>query len=235
VGQQFLLERGLIAMRPKSIFIFLRVLCVTAACGLPVVASALFPCVRAVSSANGNFVVIVDAPFEPEQGKAPSRTISLNVLPRETFINEKDELLAPATYWTDRTIWSVVLDTSRMFNEPECPLPLITDDGEFLVLLRTGPAFAEDAVLRIFGRRDHPGGTMGEGPDQGVFNKGIPLAKLWPPTKLAEIAGLWNDGTPEWFAGGTFKFSSDCRFLIHKTRWRNTVRINLEDGSVSKE
>jgi hypothetical protein len=43
-----------------------------------------------------------------------------------------------------------------------------------------------------------------------------------------------TDETQQWFAGGTFEFSRDCRLLIHKTRWRSTVRINLQDGSVSR-
>ena len=63
--------------------------------------------------------------------------------------------------------------------------------------------------------------------------KGIDLKEIWPPDKVAANTGTWDDHTPEWFAGGTFEFSSDSRKLIHETRWGNTVRVNLEDGSVS--
>jgi hypothetical protein len=75
---------------------------------------------------------------------------------------------------------------------------------------------------------------MREGPDHGVFIKDIALKEIWTPDELAANSGAWNDETPQWFAGGTFEFSSESRQLIHKTRWGNTVRINLQDGSLSK-
>jgi hypothetical protein len=116
------------------------------------------------------------------------------------------------------------------------PLPLITDDGEFLILLHAGPTLsAERTVLEIYRRRDHPGDPIREGPDHGVFIKAIPLSEIWKPDVLAANVGAWDDETPQWFAGGTFEFSSDDRQLIHKTRWGNTVRISLTDGSVSEQ
>ena len=110
-------------------------------------------------------------------------------------------------------------------------MPLITDDGEFLILLHVGPALSGDtAVLQIYRRRDDP---IREGPDHRVFIKDIALKEIWTPDKLAANTNFWTDHTPEWFAGGTFAFSSDYRRLIHQTRWGNTVRINLADGSLS--
>jgi len=72
-----------------------------------------------------------------------------------------------------------------------------------------------------------------EGPDHGVFIKDITLREIWPADKFPNVQ-IVTDETPQWFAGGTFEFSADCRLLIHKTRWGNTVRINLQDGSVSR-
>lgn len=219
-------------MQSKKRFAFPVLLCLTFACALPVVAGPLFPCVKAASSNDGNFLVLTDTQSEPRQGSV--QRVSLRVFPRENFINAKDRLVAPPTYWTDRLDWSIVLDADRIHNEPRpCPLPLITDDGEFLILLRVGPGFSDDpAVLQIYRRRDHPGDLMREGPDHGVFIKDIALKEIWTPDKLAANSRIWTEGTPEWFAGGTFEFSSDCRQLIHKTRWGNTVRINLADGSL---
>ncbi len=190
---------------------------------------------KAVSSKNGNFLVLTDVQFEPRQGSV--QRVSLQVFSKEDFINEKDRLTAPATYWTDRLLWSVVLDSNRIHNEPHpCPLPLITDDGEFLILVHIGPAFSDDpAVLQIYRRRDHLGDLVRAGPDHGVFIKDIALKEIWTTDKLPASSGVWTDETPQWFAGGTFEFSSDYRQLIHKTRWGNTVRINLEDGSLSKK
>jgi len=210
-------------------------LCLVPLLALPAVAGPLFPCVKAVSSKNGNFLVLIDVQPEPGQGNA--QTVLLQVFPKENFINTKDRLAAPASYWTDWMRWSVMLDAHRIQNEPQpCPLPLITDDGEFLVLLRVGPAFSgEGAVLQIYRRRDHLGDPVREGPDHGVFIKSIALKGIWPPDKFGANTAAWDDETPQWFAGGTFEFSSDCRQLTHKTRWGNTVRINLEDGSVSRK
>jgi hypothetical protein len=180
-------------------------------------------------------VVVTNVPAEPkEEISVKTRRVALEVFPKENFIDEKDRLVAPATYWTDWALWSVVLDSSSLQNQPECPLPLVTDDGEFIILLRTGSFFAEDsALLTIYRKRDHPGDPVGEGPDHGVFIKNIALRELWPLNKLATIPSVWNDESPQWFVGGTFEMSADCRQLIHKTSWGNTVRINLEDGSVA--
>jgi len=188
-----------------------------------------------VSSSNGNFLVLKDVQYEP----GPNNTVrvqrvSLQVFPRENFINAKDKFTTPATYWTTWPLWDLVLDPTPMHIESDCPVPLITDDGEFLILLRTGWAISgEDAVLRIY-RWDHryeP--AIGRTGNHGVLIKGIGLKEIWPPDKVAANTGGGTDATPEWFTGGTLEFSSDRRKLIHKTRWGNTVYINLEDGSVS--
>jgi hypothetical protein len=171
--------------------------------------------------------VIVDT--QPYPGQAGTHA-QLNIFPRENFINANDELLSQATLWADRPIWSVVLD-----KEPNCPVPLVTDDGEFVILLQLGGAGGGTTALRIYRRRDHQSSAIGDWPDHGVFIKDVALGKLWTSDQLAEVGELWSDGSPQWFAGGTFKFSSDRQLLIHKTRWHNTVRIKLGDGSVSKE
>ena len=199
-------------------------------CAPPVLAGALPPCVKAASSNNGNFLVITDSQLEPGRGDiARVQGVSLQVFPKETFINAKDRITSPATYWTNWARWSVVLDSSNSHPVPGCPLSLITDDGEFLIVLNVS-----ESAMRVYRRRDHPGDPMKEGPDRGVLIKDIPLREIWPPDKFVGLQ-IATDETPQWFAGGTFEFSSDCRLLIHKTRWGNTVRINLPDGSVSRD
>ena len=75
--------------------------------------------------------------------------------------------------------------------------------------------------------------TQGDVSDFVLTIKDIALREIWPADKLPNAQ--WATGeTPQWFAGGAFEFSPDCRQLIHKTRWGNTVRINLPDGSVSR-
>jgi hypothetical protein len=112
-----------------------------------------------------------------------------------------------------------------------CPVPLITDDARFLILLATGPAFR--SALRIYRQADSSD-RMQDGTVRGVLVKEIKLDELWPKAKSDPIH-VWTDHTPEWFAGGRFDFADDNLLLIHKTRWGNTVRINLPDGKVLKE
>jgi len=202
-------------------------------CARPALAGPLPPCLKAVSSNNGNFLVISDVHLEPKLGNgARVQQVSLQVFPKENFINAKDRLTSPATYWTNRVQWSVVLDSSNAHPVPACPLSLISDDGEFLIVLNMHAAGSTGSALRIYRRRDHLGDPIREGPDHGVFIKDITLKEIWPADKFPNVE-IVTDETPQWFAGGTFEFSPDCRVLVHKTRWGNKVRINLEDGSVS--
>jgi hypothetical protein len=170
--------------------------------------------------------VLADA-LDPRQ-EGGVLQISLRVLPRENFINAKDQLSVPANYWADWHRWGVVVDAAGLHNEPRlCPVPLITDGGESLILLHVGPGFsADDPVLQIYRRQDHPGDPIREGADHGVFISEIAMTKSGRPDTLARNLGVRNDETPQWFPGGTFEFSSDYRQLIHKTRCGNTVRNN---------
>jgi hypothetical protein len=204
------------------------------ACARPALAGPLPPCVKAVSSNNGNFLVISNVQLEPELGnRARVQQVSLQVFPKENFINAKDRLTSPATYWTNWVQWSIALNSSNAHPVPACPLSLISDDGEFLIVLNMDVAgSAGGSALRIYRRRDHLGDPIREGPDHGVFIKEITLREIWPADKFPNVE-IVTDETPQWFAGGTFEFSRNCRVLVHKTRWGNTVPINLEDGSVS--
>jgi hypothetical protein len=210
---------------------------------LPVLAGQLPPCVKAVSSVNANSLVIGNVQLEPVQGvQGIARRIhqfSFEVFPREKFINAEDRTTARATFWADGSWaqWGIVLDSRDNANwtfTKSCPLPLVTDDGEFLILLASVPAMSADwVVLRIY-RSDRTGQEI---PGHGRLIREIPLKEIrsplrltWPPGAPEESA---SDETPEWYAGGTFSFSLDNRSLIHKTQWGNTIRISLENGSVS--
>lgn len=209
----------------------LGVLPLSLACAIPALAGPLPPCVKAVSSNNGSFLVISDVQLAPEHGNgARVQQVSLQVFPKENFINAKDRVTSSATYWTNWLQWSVVLDSRNTHPVPVCPLSLITDDGEFLIVLNE---YATDSALRIYRRLDHLGDPVREGPDHGVLIKDIALREIWPAEKLSNVQ-IVTDERPQWFAGGTFEFSPDSRLLIHKARWGNTVRINLPDGSVSR-
>jgi len=204
------------------------------AISLPAVAGPLFPCPRATSSSNGQFLVLADVAVKPGPGVgATVLSISFQVFPKENFINARDKLSTPATYWTDWARWTVVLRPDQLHSEPGCRVPLISEDGQFLVLLlQIGPVSADEPVLQIY-RRDHKTREGASSMNQGAFVKGLSLKVLWPTKKLPSSGMIWTDESLQWFAGGSFAFSSDSRQLIHKTRWGNTARINLMDGSIA--
>jgi hypothetical protein len=186
-------------------------------------------CMVAVSSQNGKYLVITD---RREDQNEKGLSVTLKVLySLGVTVNENDRLNAPATYWTDALKWSVIFDKSQPVSS--CPLSLITDDGEFLVV---NYGYWENAGLRIFRRPDGSSNS-----DRGIVVKDVTIKELWPADKVVAQTEaeynkiLWMSPGPAWFAGGTFKFSADNRYLIHKTRWGNTVRIDLRNGAVKKE
>src|SRR5690348_5934866 len=116
----------------------------------------------------------------------------MRVFPKENFINAKDRVTSSATYWTNSQQWSVVLDSSNSRPVPGCPLSLLTDDGEFLIVLNR---YATDSALRLYRRRDHLGDPMREGPDHGIFIKDITLQQIWPADKSVGLQ-IITDETP---------------------------------------
>lgn len=211
-------------------------------------ASAGFPCVTAASSKNGNFLVVSDTQFESpdseevrrfaELAKAKPqnfllvREVSFRVYSRETFINAKDRMTSGSAFWGGWDRWRVTLDAHNDSDKRFtgfCALPLISDNGAFLILLSTGATGAQDVALRIY-RHDR---LSRDAPFAGVPVRDIPLREIWPPDHRFDE--FRNDSTPQWFADGTFEFSADSTQLFHRTRWGNTVRIDLAAGSVVRE
>ena len=235
-------------MRLRATLAYSCVLSLILGLALPVLAGALPPCVKAASSKNADFLVIGNVQVEPVQTtEGIARRIqqfSFEVFPKEKFINPTSRLTASATYWADWAQWDVVLDARINANQiftAFCPLPLVTDDGGFLVLLAAVPAMSADwGVLRIY-RRD----SMNHIPGHGRLIREIPLKEIWLKDIWSPLRLPWQLATPEegatdetrqWYAGATFSFSSDRQqLLIQKTEWGNTVRITLADGSVSNK
>jgi hypothetical protein len=193
-----------------------------------------FPCPSAVSSSSGNFLVLSDIQVRKLQGNSVKvEQVTLQVLQRETFVNEKQRLSANAMFW-DFPRWTVVLDSVPMNNEPECATELISDDGEFLILLHIGAVFsADDPVMQIYRWDQQYDPAKGKTGDHGVLIKNIRLKEVWSPIEIANNTGTWTDESTEWFDGVKFEFSADSRQLTLKSRSDRNVRIRLEDGSVS--
>src|SRR5579871_587642 len=167
---------------------------------LPLLAGQPPPCVKAASSKNGNFLALMNMQLEPQQsGDGVTRRIrgfSFEVFPKENFINARDRLRAAGMYFSDWAQWGVALDrrntTDQLFTS-SCPVPLVTDDGEFLILLAAIPAMSDDwGVLRIYrwDRLDR------EIHGHGRLIREIPLSEISP--KIGNLLGLtWLLGVPE--------------------------------------
>jgi len=193
------------------------------------IASAPSPCVKAASSNSGQFLVITG--ISPALAAGMHETPMLTVYKKERFVNEKDRLTSPATYWGDTAQWTVVLQPQLPGFVNRCPLSLISDDGEFMILLNEESPF--NPGLQIYRRRDHLGDPMRAGPDEGVFIGTVNWRELWPKGIVPDQ--VQYDSSLKWFSGGTFEFSQNNEVLVHRTRWGNTVRIHLADGRLLPE
>ena len=196
-------------------------------------AGALFPCPTAVDSVHGNALAIVHDTVRWNGTTGKLLSVQFTVMSKAAFINDSQRISAPVTYWGDWP-WAIVLDMGKEADRSfsvSCAAPLITDDAHFLVLLATGPVCS--SALRIYSKGNSDN-RMEDGTIKGVLVREVKLDELWSVAKIDPNC-IWTDGTPEWFSGGSFDFSSDSLQLIHKTRWGNTVRINLRDGKVLKE
>lgn len=193
-----------------------------------------FPCPLAVTSASRSFLVLNDIQVRKVQGNSVKvERVRIQVLQRETFVNERQRVNVNATFW-DFPRWQVVLDSVPMGNEPECTAELISDDGRFLILLHIGPLFSADsAVMQIYRWDQEYDPARGRTGDRGVLVKDIRLKEVWSLLEIANGTGVWTDESPEWFDGVQFEFSADNLQLSLKSPSGRTVRIKLEDGSVS--
>jgi len=184
------------------------VACAVAARASRAHAGAPPPCIAATLSANNNILVVNDLVYDdPDETHARRpRTSTFRVLQRYVDINEGLRMNGPNAYWAG-FLWSVVFTSDGKTPLISCRYTLVTDDGEFLVLIGD---FFGPVALSIYRRRDHPGLPFGgPGPDHSVLIRQIPLLDLWPPEHIPRMI---NDHTPLWFASGTFVFSLQVTF-----------------------
>jgi hypothetical protein len=198
---------------------------------VPAHAGPPMPCITATLSANGQILVINELTFDdPDETHARgARTSTFRVLSRYAEINQGRRMDGPNSYWA-HPMWSLAFKNNDR-GPVVCPYTLVTDDGEFLVIVGLG--FLGNDGLTIYRRREHPGQPIVDpGPDHGVPVRQVPLSDLWPPERIQHFI---TDATPRWFAEGTFAFSPDSRMLIHKTRWGQTLSIDLATGKVTNQ
>ncbi len=203
---------------------------------VPVLASPLPSCPKAASSKNGNFLVLRDIQVEgaaDHSGGKKIQQVSFQVLTKTDALNQANGFAAGATYW-EFQVWDVILTEKNSHPLPYCAVPLVSDDGEFMVLLNQNAAAPGDSALWIYKRRYHPGDRMGDGPETSILVKSVTLGEIWLSDKFPKVI-MVTDATPLWFERGSFSFSEDNRLLTHKTRWGNSVEIGLSGGTVARK
>jgi hypothetical protein len=194
----------------------------------PASASSI-PCgPRAAASHDGRFLIVLEEETEPkkdEPGVNQTTRITMNIFPQEDF-----QVTTPMTFWANSgPLWTTVLEPSKIKSLPDCPIPLISDNAEYIVLLLIIDDFdPRNKVMQIYRR---PSNTVPRG--NGVFVKELTLGEIWPEHKF-QNEGM-NTGTPLWFEGGTFDWGKNSYSLIYKTQWGDSIRIDLNTGSFSKE
>jgi hypothetical protein len=180
-------------------------------------AGPLFPAVGAAMSANGKFLVAMEFEYlNPDQQTTTITRVSYRVLRREEFINDK--------FTTTNPFWSHDWDVGMAFPRGEgIPLPFISNDGRYLVLVSVTPPFSDFTVLRIYREQRYGGEDL-----LGTYK----LKDIWSADELKAHANLTSAGRPLWFAGSTLGFSADSSAFVVRTPWGREVRLDLNGGAI---
>jgi hypothetical protein len=190
------------------------------------IASAPPPVIRASRSVNGRFLVVTEYEYEnPNDEIRRIRRTTYRVLETEFFINDKDRLSAPVSFWSESAGgWEVTLEGlegKQMF------WPMITDNGQSLILVGVTAPGPTQTVLKIYRRKSY----------KGELVRSYQLTDLWTAKQINpddKRIIMVTDATPLWFAGGTLAFSHDDQQLIYRNQWNDELRISLADGVISQ-
>jgi hypothetical protein len=194
---------------------------------LTVCGSALAPMVRASQSANGKFLVVTEWEYDSPNREVPRKLVSstYRVLQVEPFINDKDRLDGATTFWSDSD-WEVSREGRDLY------WPLVSSNGQYLILVRVTPPLPGPPVMLIY-HREFSGGVI-----KGVLVRQISITDLWSERELdPDGTGSFGafDSTPKWFSGGSLRFSSDDVSIIYRTQWNDVLNIHLADGIITPQ
>jgi hypothetical protein len=189
-------------------------------------ASPLPPIVRAATSGNGRFLVIAtfDLGAEGEGGGRKILGTTFDVNPVETFaLNSKDRLTAPNRYYSSESwnSWKVRLPADKGWT---AQWPIISDDGESLILVGVSPPMEGLTLLTVYKRHGY----------EGTLLRSYKVDDLWGLRPGEKRMQGFSDATPEWFADGSFSFSEDGQVLLYTDKEHGVFRLNLKDGAVTK-
>jgi hypothetical protein len=186
-------------------------------------------CVKVASSEHGRSVAVADTHWvsvKNQLGAVKATEVTFQIFPEAEFYGV-GKLNAPVTLWQDMPSWTVTLVGEHAKG---CLIPLVSDIGEYLILLsQPGGLTPQEVVMRLY---KAPSRTAPEAEQKrGVFVKELTLQDVSPGRQVAPA--LVGDGTPQWFAGGVFNWGRDNQSLLFKSGLGDSVSINLLRGSVT--
>lgn len=112
-------------------------------------------CPTAVNSVHGNAIAIAHETIEWHGGIGKLLSAQFTVM-MKTDVNDSQKISAPVTYWGDWP-WAVVLDMNNPADRISysCAVPLVTDDGQFLIPLARYVIGSADSALRVYRKGDY--------------------------------------------------------------------------------
>ncbi|MGI4831206.1 MAG: hypothetical protein ACRYFU_23910 [Janthinobacterium lividum] len=146
---------------------------------------------------------------------------TLEVNGREPF-NTASKLAAPNSYFADDSGWKVTIRSDSGLGP--APWPLISNDGETMILVNTIPPISNRPLLAIYRRNESGGKLLRE----------YKVEELWTLKRGEEPFDGFSSGTPFWFAKGRFSFSPDQKSLLFVDETHGLLRLSLTDGTLSK-
>ena len=187
----------------------------------------------AALSENGQVLATCEMTFdgsdETQPRKVTSSTFSVNIQPiRE--VNAGLRVNGPNTYWDYQpllTTWRVHLPSAQFPAIVGCPYMLVTNDGEYLLLLQS---YAVQKAILLFRRRDHPGQPSDGSYNVGVLIREIPVDEV-DPLPSSALGRMMTDHSPQWYSKGIFSFSKDNRTLSY-SKVSGSIEIDLVTGRV---
>ncbi len=189
-----------------------------------------FECVKVARSEHGRSVAVSDMQWEPVNNSTSAvkaTRVTVRIYGEMEKLWRVGKLNAPMTFWGDSPMWTVTLDGDRV---EACPIPLLSDGAEYLVLLsQTGfVATPQQIVMRIFKAPSRTGPESEWG--RGVVVKELTLKDLFPGRPTSQDVG--GERTAEWFDEGAFTWGRDNHSLLYKSGSGDGLSIDLLTGSV---
>jgi len=150
-------------------------------------ASSLISCVRAARSSNDGAFVIFEEQLGPIKDRPPEEhrvlrmTYEIFPLRGQEFNYPENKLTVPMTFWEDSTApWEVVFEPNDGRPLPACPIPIVSNDAEYLILLAQDQRAAPDSIAMQIYKRPSQTQLGTEWAPRGNLVRTLTLKELWP-------------------------------------------------------